>query len=336
MRAEGQRAQANTGTLGNIHNDQEVTEMNKLHCFTGCTDAHRLHDFLDALGEACRERNEEPRRPEETTPTRDSRSADGNQLTVFESSEFGNLGVMIIDGKPYFPATDCARILGYEKPHNAIAAHCRYSLKRGVPHPQSPGKTIQRIFIPEGDLYRLIIRSRLPAAERFEAWVMDEVLPSIRRTGGYIAGEERMSDSTLKRAADRVLRKKLREKAPVGEDMLGGLVDRMCSGEPLSWNFAQMLDKLLGRYAKALCMNNRQWARNDLYKQLYDHCGISLWERKRLASEANGEMWTRPLYSFLKAEEQSLALLFAVAMCLFQKVDVSDLIRQYCDLSVAQ
>ncbi|MEY8232857.1 BRO family protein [Oscillospiraceae bacterium 50-16] len=108
-----------------------------------------------------------------------------NEMQVFQNSEFGELGVLEVNGKPYFPATACAKILGYAKPHNAIAQHCRYSLKQGVPHPQNPGKVVEMNFIPEGDLYRLITHSKLPAAERFEKWVFDEVLPTIRRTGGY-------------------------------------------------------------------------------------------------------------------------------------------------------
>ncbi|MCL2853107.1 MAG: phage antirepressor KilAC domain-containing protein [Defluviitaleaceae bacterium] len=109
-----------------------------------------------------------------------------NQVKQFYSEEFGSLDVLIIDGKPYFPATECAVILGYSKLHNAVERHCRYSLKRGVPHPQSPDKIIELNFIPEGDLYRLIIRSKLASAERFESFVFDTVLPGIRKFGAFI------------------------------------------------------------------------------------------------------------------------------------------------------
>lgn len=105
-----------------------------------------------------------------------------NELKVFSSSEFGELGVMLIGGKEYFPATQCAKLFGYARPADAISAHCK-----GVcvlPTPSSGGVQNTK-YIPEGDLYRLIIRSRLPAAERFERWVFDEVLPSIRKSGGY-------------------------------------------------------------------------------------------------------------------------------------------------------
>lgn len=108
-----------------------------------------------------------------------------NGLQVFRHAEFGELSLIETDGKTYFPATSCAKTLGYTNPHKAINDHCRYLTKREVPHPQNPGKLITMNFIPEGDLYRLIVHSRLPAAEKFERWVFDEVLPAIRRQGGY-------------------------------------------------------------------------------------------------------------------------------------------------------
>jgi prophage antirepressor-like protein len=109
-----------------------------------------------------------------------------NNIQVFDNPEFGQLEILMIDGKPYFPATECAELLGYSTPRHAISRHCRWGMKRAVPHPQSPEKSIDKTFIPEGDLYRLIIRSKLPAADKFETWVFDEVLPSIRRDGAYI------------------------------------------------------------------------------------------------------------------------------------------------------
>jgi len=112
-----------------------------------------------------------------------------NQMQQFHNKEFGSLEIMIADGKTYFPATECAEILGYSNPRKAIIDHCRWVTKRDVPHPQSIGKTIARNFIPEGDLYRLIIRSKLPAAERFERWVFDAVLPAIRKHGAYVTSD---------------------------------------------------------------------------------------------------------------------------------------------------
>ena len=105
-----------------------------------------------------------------------------NELKVFQNSEFGELGILLIDGKEYFPATQCAEILGYAKPRNAISRHCKGALKQGV---LTEGGIQQVNYIPEGDLYRLIVNSKLPAAERFERWVFEEVLPALRKYGNY-------------------------------------------------------------------------------------------------------------------------------------------------------
>lgn len=110
-----------------------------------------------------------------------------NTLQHFHNEEFGRLEVVMIHGKPYFPATQCARLLGYVKPHNAVSQHCRNVLKCGVT--DGLGREQETNFITEGDLYRLIVRSRLPAATRFERWVFDEVLPKIRQTGVYVEDE---------------------------------------------------------------------------------------------------------------------------------------------------
>jgi len=67
-----------------------------------------------------------------------------NGLQIFKNSEFGELAVLVVNGKEYFPATECARILGYSNPHKAIIDHCRYLTKREVPHPQNPEKRRQQ------------------------------------------------------------------------------------------------------------------------------------------------------------------------------------------------
>ena len=107
-----------------------------------------------------------------------------NELKIFQDREFGELGVMMIDGKEYFPAAQCARLLGYSNPRKAIIDHCEDEgvTKRDV---LTNSGTQEMKFINEGNLYRLIVRSKLPAAKKFERWVFDEVLPEIRRTGGY-------------------------------------------------------------------------------------------------------------------------------------------------------
>lgn len=105
-----------------------------------------------------------------------------SELQIFNSEEFGEIRTIEIDGKPYFVGTDVAKALGYSNPRKAILDHCKGVTKRDTP--TSSG--IQSMsYINEGDLYRLIMKSKLPSAEKFESWVMDEVLPTIRKTGSY-------------------------------------------------------------------------------------------------------------------------------------------------------
>ena len=101
-----------------------------------------------------------------------------NQMEIFKNPEFGSIRVIEEDGKFLFSGLDVANALGYSNSRASISRHCRYVTKRDVPHPQNSGKTIQMTFIPEGDVYRLIVHSKLPSAERFERWVFDEVLPA--------------------------------------------------------------------------------------------------------------------------------------------------------------
>ena len=75
-----------------------------------------------------------------------------NEIRIFENSAFGELEVREIEGKLHFPATACARMLGYEEPQSAVRQHCRCCVKHTVPHPQSKTKTISINYIPEGDL----------------------------------------------------------------------------------------------------------------------------------------------------------------------------------------
>ena len=119
-----------------------------------------------------------------------------NRLQVVSNKVFGQLQVMELEGKVYFPATDCAKMLGYSNTKDAIKRHCRWVAKHDLPHPQNEKKVIQKNFIPEGDLYRLIVKSQLPAAEQFERWVFDEVLPDIRKHGMYAS--ESLIDDILK------------------------------------------------------------------------------------------------------------------------------------------
>ena len=105
-----------------------------------------------------------------------------NELQIFESPQFGQIRTKEINGKTYFSAKDVASALGYVEPAKAMRTHCKNVV--AVTFETAGGKQLVR-FIPEGDVYRLIVKSKLPSAEKFEKWVFEEVLPSIRKHGLY-------------------------------------------------------------------------------------------------------------------------------------------------------
>ena len=116
-----------------------------------------------------------------------------NQMEIFKNPEFGSIRTFEQDGKVLFCGLDIAVALGYSNPRDALRRHCKGVVKRDT---LTEGGPQQLSFIPEGDVYRLIVHSKLPSAERFERWVFDEVLPSIRKHGAYITREKLLEIAT--------------------------------------------------------------------------------------------------------------------------------------------
>lgn len=119
-------------------------------------------------------------------------------LKIFENEEYGQISVIVEDSKVYFESTKIAKILGYANPHKAIRNHCEkeglticsVEVVTGKKLDGSDAKQrVNKKFIDEGNLYRLILKSKLSSAKKFEAWVIDEILPSIRKYGVYVEDE---------------------------------------------------------------------------------------------------------------------------------------------------
>ena len=132
-----------------------------------------------------------------------------DEIQVFNNPEFGSVRTLDENGAVLFCASDVATSLGYVRPNDAVATHCRAAVKRRTP---ISGKMQEINFIPESDLYRLVFRSKLPAAEKFTEWVTSEVQPSIRRSGGYINGQESMTPEELMAQALMVAQKTLADR----------------------------------------------------------------------------------------------------------------------------
>lgn len=140
-----------------------------------------------------------------------------NNLQVFNNNEFGAVRTIEINNKPYFCGSDVAKALGYAIPSKAINTHCKGVSKMEVP---TKGGVQEMLFISEGDVYRLIAKSKLPSAEKFESWVFDEVLPSIRKHGTY-ATDELLNNPDLFISVLQDLKKEREEKAKLeGENKI--------------------------------------------------------------------------------------------------------------------
>lgn len=119
-----------------------------------------------------------------------------NELKIFNNSEFGQVRALEHDGEPWFVGKDVAEALGHTNPQRAIREYVD-SEDKGVTEIVTPGGEQEMTIINESGLYSLVLSSKLPRAKKFKRWVTSEVLPSIRKNGGYIHGPKNMSDSEI-------------------------------------------------------------------------------------------------------------------------------------------
>lgn len=118
-----------------------------------------------------------------------------NEMQIFECEEFGKVRTFREEnGRVVFCGSDVAKALGYRIPKDAVSAHCKGAVKHRL---LTNGGYQEVKFVTEGDVYRLVVHSRLPSAEKFERWIFDEVLPTIRHTGGYVANEDMFIENYL-------------------------------------------------------------------------------------------------------------------------------------------
>ena len=181
-----------------------------------------------------------------------------NELQIFSNPQFGEIRTIEENGRVLFCGKDVAKALGYKVPKDAIAAHCKGAVIRRLP---TNGGSQDAKFIPEGDIYRLAAKSELPGADEFESWIFDEVIPSVRRTGGYISGQENLSPEELMAKALVVAQKTLADR----EARLSAVTVENQIMKPKADYFDELVDRnLLTSFretAKQLCVKERIFVR---------------------------------------------------------------------------
>lgn len=164
-----------------------------------------------------------------------------NELMTFSNSEFGEIRTVENDGDVWFVGKDVALALGYKDTVNALKSHVDEEDKIGGWQITTPSGNQAMTIINESGLYSLVLSSKLPNAKKFKRWVTFEVLPSIRKTGGYIQGQESMTAEELMAKALVVAQKTLAER----EARISALTVDLEIAKPKAEYFDQLVDRNL-------------------------------------------------------------------------------------------
>lgn len=183
-----------------------------------------------------------------------------NEIKVFNNAEFGKIRTLNRDGEPWFVGKDVATALGYKDSVNALKSHVSEEDKGGWRIATQYGER-EAVIINESGLYSLILSSKLESAKRFKRWVTAEVLPSIRKSGGYIAGQDEMSDTELLAKALLVAQRQIEQRnAQIAEMQPKALFADAVAASHTSI--------LIGELAKILKQNGVEIGQNRLFETL--------------------------------------------------------------------
>ena len=202
-----------------------------------------------------------------------------NELQIFENEEFGSVRTITKDNEPMFCLADVCKALDITH-----VTDVKNRLKQdGVGTSEvidSLGRKQTATFINESNLYKVVFQSRKPSAEKFTDWVTDEVIPSIRKNGGYIAGQETLSDEELMAKALLVANNKIKERDAIIERQQAKIESdkpKTIFADAVSTSHTSIL---VGDLAKLICQNGVQIGQKRLFDWLRDNgylikCGMS-------------------------------------------------------------
>lgn len=210
-----------------------------------------------------------------------------SNIKIYENIEFGKIRVEEIGQDPWFVAKDICNILGYKNVSDTLQKHVDIEDK-DIAKCDTLGGVQDVIVINESGLYSLILSSKLPKAKAFKRWITSEVIPSIRKNGGYIANQENLSDDELMAKALLVAQNKINEKNKVIENMKPNyLIGKAVTGNSKSVT--------IGNFANILIQNGRNdLGQNKLFEWFRQHGYLS---------NKKGLNWNKPTY---KATSQNL------------------------------
>lgn len=189
-----------------------------------------------------------------------------NELQIFNSSEFGQIRTVTKDNEPWFVASDICKALELSNPTMAAQR-----LDEDERSKFNLGRQGEAVIVNEFGLYNLVLASRKQGAKDFKRWITHEVLPSIRKSGGYIAGQEDMSDSELMAKALLVAQKQIEQRNLIIEQQKAQI-----EADKPKTIFADAVSTsknsiLVGELAKLICQNGVQIGQKRLFQWLRDN-----------------------------------------------------------------
>ena len=274
---------------------------------------------------------------ENPTNTDNGNKASG-ELQVFSNDTFGKMRIVTIDGEPWFAGKDVAKALGYSDAKSAVRDHVyaedKQVIQRGQITPienHLPKSVFPVDFVPadipnrgltiinESGLYSLILSSKLPSAKEFKRWVTHDVLPAIRKTGGYIMGEESMSDEELLAKAVLLANAKIAEREKKIAELKQtnkALAEGICEHEP-----RYVLRRLAHEYGAIVWPwqsreNQIKFAYGKFYREISDAYHIDVHSRYMRGGQVGQKV------GYIRKDEWPLVMKAVVALCVDSGINV--------------
>lgn len=242
-------------------------------------------------------------------------------MQVFNDPSFGSIRTLIIDNNNiWFIASEVAELLGYSNPQKAVRNHVDVEDRNTRTICSGIRGNPNKVIINESGLYSLILSSKLPKAKKFKHWITSEVLPSIRKTGGYVNNDELFINTYLPNA-DEQTKMMFKTQLSAIKDLnskVGKLQEENTKLNSLNsiliedtqeWEYSKIINALIRKYASECCSNNFQVAWNTYYKALRYKYSIDMWKRK------NKEKSNNSVFDVLSDDELKKAVKIAVALC---------------------
>lgn len=253
-----------------------------------------------------------------------------NAIKIFENAEFGSVRTLVINGEPYFVGKDVAEILGYANTSKALIDHVDDEDKLNNETLSSLGQR-GGWLINESGLYSLILSSKLPNAKKFKRWVTSDVLPTIRKTGGYIANSDMMVSTYFGNLPpeQQTLVKGLFDNIIAQQTKIDTLTttNEVLTTDILSWADRPLVNALVRRYAGYACDGSFASAWIEFKKELLYKYSININSRITAYINKNGK---KPhTLDVITDDEVLSALKTIVSLCENKNIDISDLLNKH-------